>query len=575
MPRGSIRSRCPVALALSERQLALLCAWRRAAPRPTTAVAAVPNVADDPLLDPQVWPTAGPTLERVETHISRLYFTGARVYKLKKPVRLPFLDYSSLEQRKHCCEEELRLGRRLAPQTYLRVAPLRRDARGKLRLDGEGELCDWVVEMERLPAQRMLDALLERGELDNQRIGVVARFVADFHRDAERGPHIARWGAPEVVARNARDNLDALSEHAAGRGVDALSERALEFLRTRLELARLAPLIERRAAGGRVCDGHGDLHSGNICLVESGVVAYDCVEFSPALRCADVASDLGFLCMDLDLRGYRAFAEVLAREYAAIAGDGELAELLEFYKAYRALVRAKVGVIRASQATDDAARAADRATAQSFIHLALAYALPPPLIVTCGLPAGERSWLARRLAAPFEAAQLASDVRREFLAQSPRAQAESEACEAGPCSPTLEERTYESLLETTRELLRGSEHRRRRSVVVDATFSTRASRTPLRALARELRTPFVLVHVRAGEQLTGRRTQARETDRGRSSASDWGAHLCAEPSFEPPDELEASERMEHTSGVDSAEDTVRAMLDRVIQQVAPSPQPGA
>lgn len=528
-----------------------------------------PELHADPLLDPAVWSDASERIEVVETHISRLYFTRSRVYKLKKALRLPFLDYSSVELRKHYCEEELRLNRRLAPTTYLRAAPLRRDERGRVRLDGEGELVDWVVEMERLPAQRMLDALLERGELDNQWVGVVARFVADFHRNAERGPQIARLGSLEAVAGNARDNLEALSEHCAGRGVDVLSERALAFLRERLEheIVRLGPIIEQRAAQGFVCDGHGDLHSGNICLTASGVVAYDCVEFSQALRCGDAASDLGFLCMDLDRRGFRAFSEVLAREYAAHAQDGGLFELLEFYKTYRALVRAKVGAIRAAQSSSPERRAAERRGTQSYVHLALAYALPPVLILTCGLPASGKSWLARHLAAPFEAAELSSDVRRKILANRPRTRAEGEAWESGLYSPTLKERTYESLLETARELLHSSEHGRRRSVVVDATFSTRAWREPFRALARELGAPFVLVHARAGEELVRRRMQAREVERETSSDADWNVYVRAKSSFEPPAELAASERVEHRSGIDSAEDTVSALLDRVLEQL--------
>ncbi len=532
-----------------------------------------PDTRDDPLLDPAVWSCASAPIEVLETHISRLYFTPTRVYKLKKAVRLPFLDYSSIELRQRYCEEELRLNRRLAPQTYLRVAPLRRDAHGSVRLDGDGELVDWVVEMERLPAHRMLDALLERGELDHQRIDVVARFVAEFHCRAERSPQIARFGELDAVAGNARDNLDALSEHAQGGGIDVVSARALEFLRNCLEqdLARLGPRISRRAADGYVCDGHGDLHSGNLCLTERGVVAYDCIEFSQALRCCDVAGDLGFLCMDLDRRGFRAFSEVLARAYASQSGDRELLELLDFYKTYRALVRAKVGAIRAAQTEDTQRRAIERGAAQSYVHLALAYALPPVLILTCGLPASGKSWLARHLAAPFEAAELSSDVRRKILAQRPRTRDAGGAYEAGMYSPTLKERTYESLLETTRELLRGSKSGRRRSVVIDATFSTRAWREPFRALARELGAPFVLIHAHADEGLTRQRMQARDFDRTTSSDADWNVYLRAKSDFEPPVELPAAERVEHSSGIDSAEDSVSAMLDRVLAQLGDAP----
>lgn len=527
---------------------------------------------DDPLLDPQVWPGATGPIERVETHISRLYFTKTRVYKLKKPIQLPFLDYRSLEQRKFFCDEELRLNRRLAPQVYLRVAPLRRDARGELRLDGAGETLDWAVEMERLPAERMLDAVLERGEVDNELVRRVAQFIADFHARCERSAEATSFGSLPTIRRNALDNIEALASHAAGRGVDVLSERMLGFLRTTLErdLARHAPLIAERAAAGRVCDGHGDLHAGNICLAERGIVAYDCVEFAAAFRCADVASDLAFLCMDLDLRGFRGFSAMLAREYAARSDDADLLEVLEFYKAYRALVRAKVGAIRASQASPGDLQVEARSEAQRYVHLAAAYATPPALILTCGLPASGKSWLAQRIAAPFEAANLSSDVRRKLLARIPLDRRSNAAFESGLYSPTSKERTYEALLEHARALLEPGANPAApelpRTVVVDATFPSAARRAPFRALARELGLAFVVVHVTASEEQTRARMQRRAEQPAGPSDADWTVYLRARETFEPPSETPASECVAISSGELSAEDAVRAVLDRILEQ---------
>lgn len=529
---------------------------------------------NDPLLDPQSWPGADGPIERVETHISRLYFTKTRVYKLKKPVRLPFLDYRSLEQRELFSAEELRLNRRLAPDVYLRVAPLRRDATGRLKLDGDGETVDWAVEMERLPAERMLDAVLERGEVDNELVRRIAQFIADFHERCARDERVASFGALATIRRNARDNLDLLASHACGRGVDVVSGRMLEFLSARLErdLARLAPCFEQRAAQGRVRDGHGDLHAGNICLAARGIVAYDCVEFSEAFRCADVASDLAFLCMDLDLRGFRGYSAVLAREYAARAGDPSLPEVLEFYKSYRALVRAKVATIRASQAAPGAARAQARADAQRYAHLAGAYAAPRSLILTCGLPASGKTWLARHLAAPFEAAHLSSDVRRKLQANLPLDRRSSEAFEAGMYSPASKDRTYESLLGHARQLLTPREGANAhtpelpRAVVVDATFSSAALRAPFRVLARELGLAFVVAHISADEALIRARMARRELDRSEPSDADWNVYLRARAVFEAPSELPGAERVELSAGELFAQDAVRAVFDRLIAQ---------
>lgn len=529
---------------------------------------------NDPLLDPRTWPGAAGPIERVETHISRLYFTDSRVYKLKKPIRLPFLDYRSLEQRRFFSKEELRLNRRLAPDVYLRVAPLRRDADGRVKLDGDGETIDWAVEMVRLPAERMLDAVLERGEVDNELVRRIAQFIADFHSRCERSERVASFGALATIRQNAFDNLDALAGHAAGRGVDVVSERMLEFLRESLErdLERLASRIAERAGSGRVCDGHGDLHAGNLCLAAHGIVAYDCIEFAEAFRCADVASDLAFLCMDLDLRGFRGFSAMLAREYAARAFDPTLHEVLELYKSYRALVRAKVATICASQASPGDARNEARSAAQRYVHLACAYSAPQSLILTCGLPASGKTWLARHLAAPFEAAHLSSDVRRKLLANLPLERRSSEPFESGLYSPASKERTYEALLEHARELLTPRADARARApelpraVVVDATFSNAARRAPFRALARELGLAFVVAHVVADEPLTRSRMARRANEPSQPSDADWSVYLRARESFEPPSELPESERVELPSGELGAQDAVRAVLDRILEQ---------
>jgi aminoglycoside phosphotransferase family enzyme/predicted kinase len=528
--------------------------------------------SNDPLLDPATWPGASGAIERVETHISRLYFTKTRVYKLKKPIQLPFLDYRSLEQRRFFSEEELRLNRRLAPEVYLRAAPLRRDAQGRVRLDGEGETIDWAVEMERLPARDMLEAVVERGEVDNELMRRIAAFLAEFHARCERGARVASFASFEVIERNALDNFVALEEHAEGRGVDVLSARMLTFLReeTKRELARLRDVFARRAAEGRACDGHGDLHASNVCLTARGIVAYDCVEFAESLRCADVACDLAFLAMDLDFRGFRGFSAVLAREYAARTSDAGLLEVLDFYKTYRALVRAKVAAIRAAQSSAESLRA----EAQRYVHVAASYALPPALILTCGLPASGKTWLARRLAAPFEAAHLSSDVRRKILAHVPPGQHRRDEFDAGLYSPALRERTYESLLEAARSFLAPHSarepggHGMARTVVVDATFPSAERRAPFRELARELGAPFVVVHARASEALTRSRMEARTHDPEETSDADWGVYLRSRESFAAPDELPASQRVAHASGEQSAEDATRAVLDRVLAQDA-------
>jgi hypothetical protein len=334
------------------------------------------------LCDPAAYPGAVHRVETIETHISRLYLADERVYKVKKPVRFAFLDFSTPELRERFCHEEVRLNRRLAPDVYLGVVPIFHGADGRFTFRDEGgAVADHAVCMRRLPAHRMLDALLARGALDNALLERLAETLARFHAEAEAGPEIARHGTPDAVRGLVVGNVDELAPFVGA----ALSPRLHAHLRASAErfLDRQRKLLERRVAAGRIRDGHGDLHASNVCALEDGRLAiYDCIEFNPALRAGDVACDLAFLAMDLDHRGFPGFAGVLGHWYAAEAEDPELERLLSFYKAYRACVRAKVALLGAPESgegrTDALARAAD------YLHLAVGYDLPPPVLVLAG-----------------------------------------------------------------------------------------------------------------------------------------------------------------------------------------------
>lgn len=521
-----------------------------------------PDVLTEALRRPDAWPGGPREVECIETHISRVYLVGDRAYKVKKELVLPFLDYGTLEKRRAFCEAEIVLNRRLAPGVYLRVAPIARDAAGRVALDGPGEVVEYAVEMARLPQQGMLDALLERGEVDNELVRDVAGLLADFHAGAATGPGVDEHARFDAVARNARDNLGVVSEHA-GRGTDVLTARLQRFLRESRErdLAELRELIERRAARGRAREGHGDLHAGNLCRVDGRIVAYDCIEFSAALRCGDVACDLAFLAMDLDARGFRGFSSVLVKAYAERASDGDLECVAPFYKAYRASVRGSVAALRAA-GLEGERREAARAEARRYLHLCASYSLPPLLVLTCGLPASGKSWVAAHVARPFEAVSLSSDVRRKQLAGVPLDEHRGDEIDSGLYAPEMSARTYASLLTSAREaLLRG------RTVVVDATFARAARRAPFRELARERGSPFVVAHVRADEATIRRRFEERAREGGLASDATWEVYRHAKRSFEPPDELDAAERVDLASGRVTGEEAAAEVIERALLQL--------
>lgn len=324
------------------------------------------------------------SVDVVETHISLLFFAGDRVYKLKKGVALEFLDYSTVEQRRRFCEEELRLNRRISPRMYLDVLPVTVDG-GSYFVGGEERVVDWVVEMRRLPERGMLPNLLDRGAIGAEDLRRIVVTLAGFHSRAMTGPRVNRHGLPEVVSELVRENIDQL-DAVDVEGLLPAGARAFLEERFARELGELRGLFGQRVANWYIREGHGDLHAGNVCLVDEEVFVYDCVEFDFSLRCGDYASDVAFLVMDLVHRGHPRFARELVRTYAEVSSDADLERMVDFYLPHRALIRAKVEALRAVQLDERADADAARRTARSYVHLALASRFPGVLVAVSGEP---------------------------------------------------------------------------------------------------------------------------------------------------------------------------------------------
>ncbi len=509
----------------------------------------------------------------LQTHISLLFFAGKRVYKIKKPVDFGFLDFTSLTKRKLFCDEEVRLNRRLAPEIYLGVVPITRSSAGTLHVNGVGEVVEWAVEMVRLPEHRMFSSLLERGEIDNQQMNSLASLIAEFHGSCPTGQDVDPYGAPAVIEGNHKENFEQLQDYVAHSdrspavALQVLSAAQHEFLSRNAQtfFSEQRELLLRRVNEHRVREGHGDLHAGNICFAEDGIVAYDCIEFSRRFRCGDVASELAFLAMDLDYRGYPSFGTYLVKRYAQICGDAELEKLEPFYKCYRAVVRGKVTALTASDPAIRAARRAElRLEAMRYLQLAVGYHLPPVLILMCGLPACGKSWLAKRLKRPLRASLLRSDVRRKRMPDVARGTQEDGQYGKGLYSEQRKASTYDSLLENAVELLQAN-----RSVVLDATFSRSQYRAPFLEAANRLGFKCLLVHVKAADEIIRERLQVRENDP--HCVSDAGLEVYQQElqRFEPPAELPAHQVLELSSGIASAEEHCSAVIDGLIAVQGP------
>ena len=508
----------------------------------------------------------------LQTHVSWLFFAGERVYKVKKPVDLGFLDFTTLDRRRFFCSEEVRLNRRLAPDAYLGVVPIRRGPDGRLRVDGgsepvAGEVVEWAVEMVRLPEAGMLANLLASGVIDNQMTNDLVALLSAFHREAATGEGIDDHGGPETVRRNLEENFRQTRAFVDDPGALTAAQHAFLEARGGGFLDANEGLLERRVQEGRIREGHGDLHAGNICFTDAGIVAYDCIEFEPRFRCGDVANDLAFLAMDLDQRGYPAFATWIVKRYATVTDDAELRGLVGFYKTYRAVVRGKVTALAALDPGIDAdARAGLRRESMRYFQLACSYELPPALVLMCGLPASGKSWLAERLARTLRAVHVASDVRRKVLAgMAARARAR-EGWGEGLYAPELKDATYRSLLEGAIDDLTDGH-----SVLVDATFAARAHRRAFVDAAARLGLPYYVVHVTASEERTRERLAQRAAEGRSASDADLAVWLRAREAFEAPDEVPEGHLVAVASGEGVPEDESALLVDRRIAREAPSP----
>jgi aminoglycoside phosphotransferase family enzyme len=293
---------------------------------------------------PEAYPYPVDAVTVCQTHISAVFLAGPYVYKVKKPVDLGFLNFSTPALRRHFCEEEVRLNRRLAPSVYLGVVPVTR-AGETLQVEGPGEVVEWAVKMRRLPDEAALARRLEQGQCEPELIQELARRVARFHRDAASGERIAACGRFEVVAANARENFEQARPQVGVTVSPAVFDRLQRL--TDETLARLRPLIEARARRGVPRDTHGDLHLEHVYVFPDqpppdDLLLIDCIEFNERFRFADPVADMAFLVMDLKFHGRRDLADVFADSYFKAAGDEEGRALLPFYTAYRAAVRGKV-----------------------------------------------------------------------------------------------------------------------------------------------------------------------------------------------------------------------------------------
>ncbi|MCI1193790.1 AAA family ATPase [Calidifontimicrobium sp. SYSU G02091] len=460
------------------------------------------------------WSDADGPVEVVQTHLSTVLLSRTWALKLKKPLALDFVDFSTLERRRHFCEEELRLNRRTASAWYVDVQPVTGTVDAP-RLGGDGEPIEWALRMRRFDSASAFDRLADAGALTRAHIDALATTVAAFHGALPASP--AAYGDPQAALRVALDNLRTL---VATLRADAATIDALHRW-TRERFDTIAETLAWRRAQGRVREGHGDLHLANIAWLDGQAVPFDALEFDPRLRHVDVLADAVFAFMDLLDHGLPALAWRYLSQYLEHTGDHDGLPVVRWFAAYRALVRAKVAAIRAAQ--PDAApaeRTAAAAAAQRRLALAhdLAHPPAPRLVLTSGVSGSGKSTVAQRLVEALGAVRVRSDVERKRLyglAATARV-----ADPAALYHARATERTYARLEAVARHAVEGGV-----SVVVDAAFLRRGERDAMRTLARTLGVDCVTVECTAPEPVLRERLARRAADN--RDASDATADVLA------------------------------------------------
>jgi len=454
------------------------------------------------LSQPETLDSSGP-VERIDTHGAIVFLTPERVFKLKRAVRYPYLDFSTAEKRRAVCEAELRLNRRTAPDLYLEVRAINRTADGSLGF-GPGEPVDWLVVMRRFADEDLLEAVAARGELDPARVRALADHIAAFHAEAEVVTvHDGAARVRAVIDGNRASMAACEDAILPPNDCEALHEASLNALES------IAPLLDARGADGHVRHCHGDLHLANICLWHGKPTLFDCLEFDPELARTDVLYDLAFLIMDLWERGLREQASLAFNRYCDMTGEREGVAALPLFLSMRAAVRAHVNAQAAGQQNDPAEKEAKRKAARDY--LAAARALldqpPPRLIAIGGLSGTGKSTLAGKLAPEIGGAPGARWLRTDVLRKRLAGPAPEERLPPDAYTPEASARLYRCLLDEAGAMLEAG-----RSVVVDGVFARADEREGVTSVAQARQTAFTGLWLDAPESLLETRVKARIGD---------------------------------------------------------------
>ncbi len=486
------------------------------------------------LKNPETFDGNVDSVKLLQTHISYVALTGEYAYKVKKPVDFGFLDFSTLEKRKYFCEQELKLNKRLCPQIYEKVVPITQKD-NVIEVDGDGIIVDYAVKMKEFPQKNIMSSLLDKDKISFKKIDYIVDNLVDFYKSEKSTDEIKKFGEIKTIKQNTDENFQQ-TESMIG---EIISNEDYSFIRdvTNQYLKDYKLFFERRIKKGYIKDCHGDLHSGNIVLLDDDICIFDCIEFNKRFRYSDIASDIGFLAMDLDFKGHAFLSSYLIERYVKRSDDKSIFDVLNFYKCYRAYVRGKVTGFRLSDDNIDSnEREEIKKTASNYFDLACYYARLMKykleqknrrvLFITSGLTGTGKTTAAKKVKIDYNAKVVSTDVVRKKLAGIDKYERHHDAYNTGMYSPQKMRETYHEVFKIGKKLLNQG-----KNVVFDATFKSADLRKEAYQIALQANSKFVILNTICPEEVVkkylDRRVESKSVSDGR-----WEIYVKQKNSFE-------------------------------------------
>lgn len=485
------------------------------------------------LKKPETYGEKPDSVKILQTHISYVALTGKYAYKIKKPVNFGFLDFSTIEKRKHFCYEELKLNKRLCPEIYEKVVTINKD-QNQLKIDGKGEIIDYALKMKEFPQEKIVSFLLHKNNVNEETINKIVDKLVEFYKLEKTSEEIKKYGEIKTIKQNIDENF----EQTKNKINQIITKETYEFIKntTNSFLKRKKDVFKKRIKNGFILDCHGDLHTGNIVLINNEICIFDCIEFNKRFRYSDVASDIAFLAMDLDYQGFPYLSSYLIDRYIEKSNDKNIFDVLNFYKCYRAYVRGKVTGFQLDDSYIESEKKEEIVnSAKNYFYLAEYYSglikneieqKTPIVFITSGLTGTGKTTVSRKIAVDYNAIRINTDEVRKEIFKIDKYEKHYDEYNTGLYAPENMKKVYDKIFKKTENLLNN-----KKNVIVDATFRTNNLREKIKNIAIKKNASFIILNTVCPEELVKKyldeRTKKKTVSDGR-----WGIYKKQKKSFE-------------------------------------------